>query len=137
MDTQNQDTNATPVVPVSMPEVPVNPVKPEINIEDLYKIDVRVGTVVAAEKVAKSTKLLKLQVDFGPLGTRQILTGMQEYYAPEDFVGVQMSFVVNLKPRKMMGLESQGMVFALGLGEGTKPTFLTPKNPVPNGEGAH
>lgn len=111
-------------------------IKPEINIEDLAKIDIRVGTIVNAERVENSTKLLKLQVDFGPLGQRQILTGMQGWYAPEDFIGMQTTFVVNLKPRKMMGLESQGMIFALGLTDDVKPCFLLPKDKAANGDGA-
>jgi methionine--tRNA ligase beta chain len=110
--------------------------KPEIKIEDLAKLDVRVGTIIAAEAVTGSSKLIKLQVDFGSLGQRQILTGMQKWYKPEDFMGMQTTFVVNLAPRKMMGLESQGMIFALGLTDESTPVFLVPKQKVENGEGA-
>lgn len=104
--------------------------KPEIEIDDLSKIDVRVGTITSAEKVESSTKLIKLIVDFGEIGSKQILTAMQEYYEPEVFVGKQTTFVVNLKPRKMMGLESQGMIFAI---DGEKPVFLNPEEKVENG----
>jgi methionyl-tRNA synthetase len=110
--------------------------KTPINYEDFSKIDVRVGTIVAAENVPKSEKLLKLEVDFGELGKRQILTGMAMWYKPEELVGMQTTFVLNLEPRKIMGLESQGMIFALGLEDSTKPVFLLTKDPVENGEGA-
>jgi methionyl-tRNA synthetase len=111
-------------------------VKPEITIEDLSKIDIRIGTIVAAEKVEGSEKLLKLQVDFGVLGQRQILTGMQKWYSPEQMVGLQTTFIVNLKPRKMMGLESHGMIYALGLTDDAQPVFLRPNSPIENGNGA-
>ena len=109
--------------------------KPEIQIEDLEKLDIRVGTIFNAQKVEGSSKLIKLEVDFGEFGKRIILTGMQMYYEPADFVGLQTIFLINLKPRKMMGLESQGMILTLGLDDDTKPTFLIPKEEVENGEG--
>lgn len=109
--------------------------KPAISYDDFSKIDVRMGTITAAENVEKSTKLIKLTVDFGELGIRTILTGMAMYYKAEELVGMQTTFVINLEPRKMMGMESQGMIFALGLGE-EKPVFLTPKEIVDNGQGA-
>ncbi|EKE00262.1 MAG: hypothetical protein ACD_22C00063G0001 [uncultured bacterium] len=108
-----------------------NPIKPEVEITDLAKLDIRIGTITTAEKVEKSDKLIKLTVDFGDLiGVKQILTAMQEFYAPEDFIGMQTTFVINLKPRKMMGLESQGMIFAI---DGKKPIFLLPKDKTVNG----
>lgn len=110
-------------------------IKPDIDSLDLEKLDVRVGTVINAECVGGSSKLIKLEVDFGELGKRQILTGMQKWYKPEDFVGMQTAFVINLKPRKMMGLESQGMIFVIGLTDDTKPVFLIPQERVENGEG--
>lgn len=114
----------------------VKELKNTINYEDFSKIDVRVGTIISAENVEKSAKLLKLEVDFGELGKRQILTGIAEWYPPEDLVGRQTTFVLNLEPRAMMGLESQGMLFALGLEDDKKPIFLLPKESVENGEGA-
>lgn len=111
------------------------PVKPTIKYDDFAKIDVRAGTVTHAENVAGSDKLLKLTVDFGELGTRQILTGMAKWYKPEDFVGMQTTFVLNLEPRKMMGLESQGMIFSVGLSDDDKPAFLKLSFPTINGEG--
>ena len=110
--------------------------KNTINYEEFSKIDVRVGTIIKAEKIEKSGKLLKLEVDFGELGTRQILAGIAAWYKPEDLIGMQTTFVVNLETRKLMGLESQGMIFALGLDDDKKPVFLLSKESVENGEGA-
>ena len=83
-----------------------------IEFDDFMKVDLRVGLVKEAEKVEKSKKLLKLLVDAGEGEPRQILAGISEHYAPEDLVGKQVVIVANLKPRKLMGLESQGMVLA-------------------------
>lgn len=110
--------------------------KSTINYEDFSKIDVRVGTITNAEKVEKSEKLLKLEVDFGEFGKRQILAGVAGWYEPEELIGMQTTFVLNLETRKMMGMESQGMVFALGLDDSKKPIFLMPKETVENGDGA-
>lgn len=91
---------------------------PAINFDDFTKVDIRAGRITAAEPVPKSKKLLKLTVDFGGaptcegLGTRQILAGIAESYAPEQVIDRIAAFVVNLAPRKMMGLESHGMILA-------------------------
>jgi methionyl-tRNA synthetase len=87
----------------------VDPLKPEITIDDFSKLDIRVGRVVAAERMPKSDKLLKLTIDSG-LDQRTILSGIARHYKPEDLVGKQVTFIANLAPRKMMGLESNGMV---------------------------
>lgn len=91
--------------------VPEN--KPEITIDDFAKIDLRTGTILAAEKIAGSDKLLKLQVDTGS-HTRQIVAGIGKHYAPEDLAGKQVVVVANLKPATLMGETSQGMVLAAG-----------------------
>ena len=83
--------------------------KPMINFDDFAKIDLRVGTVLAAEKVEKADKLLKLQVDMGT-ETRTIVSGIALHFAPEELVGKQVVVVANLAPRKMRGIESQGMI---------------------------
>ena len=83
-----------------------------IEYDDFTKVDLRVAVVQAAEKVEKSKKLLKLTVDAGDAEPRQIVAGISEHYAPEDLVGKRVVIVANLKPRKLMGLESQGMVLA-------------------------
>jgi methionyl-tRNA synthetase len=89
--------------------VPVKPIKDVITIEDFAKLDLRIGTVVAAERMEKSNKLLKLTVNTG-VDTRTILSGIALYYTPEEMVGKQVTLIANLAPRKMMGIESQGMI---------------------------
>jgi len=87
----------------------LQPLKPEIVFDDFAKLDIRIGKVVAAEKMEKSNKLLKLTVNSG-LDTRTILSGIALHYSPEEILGKQVTFVANLAPRKMMGIESQGMI---------------------------
>lgn len=87
------------------------PTKPEITIDDFSKIDLRVGKIVACEKVPKAKKLLKLQVDLGT-ETRQIVSGISLYYKPEDLIGHCVIVVTNLKPVKLCGVESKGMLLA-------------------------
>ncbi|MFZ5424538.1 MAG: methionine--tRNA ligase [Patescibacteria group bacterium] len=108
--------------------------KETIEYEDFAKLDIRVGTIVSVEPVEGSSKLLKLQVNFGE-EERQILTGMQKWYKPEDFEGKQSLFIVNLAPRKMMGLESQGMLLSIGSDFSKKPILILPSNPAENGDG--
>ena len=103
-----------------------------IKIDDFVKIHLAVGTILQAEEVEKSDKLLKLQVDCGDYGKRQIFAGVKKFYKPEDLVGKQGVFVVNLKPRKMMGSESQGMML-FAEGEDKKLQMVTISGPVPNG----
>jgi methionyl-tRNA synthetase len=95
--------------PVETKASDVKPLKPEIVFDDFSKIDIRIGKVVAAEKMEKSDKLLKLTVDSG-LDRRTILSGIAKHYTPEQMVGKQVTFIANLAPRKMMGIESQGMI---------------------------
>ena len=97
---------AEPVCPAAQ-----EPVKPEITIDDFGKIDLRVGKIVACEKVPKAKKLLKLQVDLG-VETRQIVSGISLYYKPEDLIGHCVIVVTNLKPVKLCGVESKGMLLA-------------------------
>ncbi|MDP3788401.1 MAG: methionine--tRNA ligase [Candidatus Chromulinivorax sp.] len=103
-----------------------------IGIEDFAKLDLRIGTIVECEIVSGSDKLLKSQVDFGELGMRQILSGIRKSYGPEDMVGKQALFVVNLKPRKMMGHDSQGMML-LALDELTGLKVMSPQGQVAPG----
>lgn len=88
---------------------PVKPLKPEVTIDDFSKLDIRIGKVTAAEKMEKSDKLLKLTVNSG-LDTRTILSGIAKHFTAEEMVGKQVTFIANLAPRKMMGIESQGMI---------------------------
>lgn len=103
-----------------------------IDITDLIKVDLRVGTIVACEIVEKSDKLLKMSVDLGELGVRQILAGIRKHYQPEELIGRQGLFVCNLKPRKMAGLESQGMMLIAQDANG-KSQLMAPAAAVPNG----
>ncbi len=86
--------------------------KTEISFDDFSKIDLRVGTILSVEPVPKSHKLLKLEVDFGELGKRTILSGIATAAVGEVVVGKKVVAVVNLAPRKMMGVESHGMLLA-------------------------
>lgn len=94
-----------------------------ISIDEFKKIDARLGKVLAAEAVEGSEKLIKLTLDFGEAQPRQILSGIRAWYSPEELVGKQMLFVINLAPRTMMGLESQGMLMAVDGLDGA-PVFL-------------
>ncbi len=98
---------------VSEPVSPPGPQSIGIGIEDFAKVDLRVGKVLAAERVPKSSKLLKLQVDLGS-ETRQIVAGIGTKYEPEALIGRLVAVVANLKPAKLMGVESQGMILAAG-----------------------
>lgn len=89
---------------------------PQIQIDDFAKIDLRVAKVIACEKVNKSDKLLKLQLDIG-IETRQVVSGIAKYYKPEDLIGKKVIMIANLKPAKLMGIESQGMILAASNGD--------------------
>lgn len=111
--------------------------KPRISIDEFSKIEVKVGTVRSAERVPETDKLLRLMVDFGEEGgPRQIVSGIAAYVAePESLVGRQLAFVTNLAPRTIRGLESNGMLFAVGSDDTF--AFLTPDRAVPPGTSAH
>ncbi len=107
-----------------------------IDIDDVLKVDVKVGTVLSAEVVPDTEKLLRLMVDVGEEEPRQIVSGIQAYVSdPQSLVGRQLAFVANLKPRTLRGLESNGMLFAVGSDDTF--AFLTPDRPVPPGTSAH
>jgi len=108
-------------------------VKPPVSVSDVEKLDVRVGTVLSVDEVPNSSKLLRLTVDFGD-HTRTILAGMKkERSQPQEIVGLQALFVVNLEPRQMAGDVSHGMVFDIGFADGITPVLAVPERPVPNG----
>jgi len=109
----------------------MNEPRPVINFEDFSKIDIRMGTVISAEELEGSEKLIKMQVDFGEMGERQILAGIKAWYKPQELKGRQFPFVINIEPRKMMGLESQAMVLAVDSED--KVTLLLPEESVGNG----
>ena len=112
------------------------PIKPTITVADLEKIDVRAGTILAVDEVPGSDKLVQLRVSFGD-HERIILSGMkQERADPGEIVGRQALFVLNLEPRKMRGIVSQGMLFDIGFADGVKPALAVPEHPVPDGSRA-
>ncbi|MDK2948565.1 MAG: methionyl-tRNA synthetase, partial [Methanolobus sp.] len=98
-------------------EVEIMEYKDEIEYDDFAKLDIRVGKIVTAEKIKKSKKLLRLQVDIGDEEPRQVVAGLAEYYEPEEMVGKVVNVLVNLKPVKLCGVESQGMLLAADAGE--------------------
>src|SRR5258705_9852230 len=104
-----------------------------IEIGDFAKVDLRVGQVVSAERLPKADKLLLLKIDIGEENPRQILAGIAEYYEPEKLLGRKVVVVANLKPRKLRGFESQGMVVAASYGEEGRPVIATFTEDVPNG----
>jgi methionyl-tRNA synthetase len=104
-----------------------------ITIEDFVKVELKVGEVLTAERVPKSDKLLRFTVDVGEPQPRQILAGIAEHYEPEALVGRKLVIVSNLKPRKLRGFESQGMVLAASVGDEGRPVLATFAEDVPNG----
>jgi methionyl-tRNA synthetase len=100
-------------------------VKPEpIGIDDFAKIELRVAKILVAERIPKADKLLRLEVDLG-YETRQILSGIAQWYTPEELIGRRIVVITNLAPRKMRGLESHGMLLAASETEGSKPVLAT------------
>jgi tRNA-binding protein len=109
------------------------PIKNTVSHSDVDKLDVRVGKIERVEDVPKSDKLLKLLVNFGD-HTRCILVGMKgERANPEEIVGRQALFVINLEPKKMAGELSEGMIFDIGYADGLLPALAVPERHVPNG----
>lgn len=107
------------------------PQRETIDFEDFQKIDMRVGTILEAKKVEKADKLLELKVDTG-IDVRTIVSGIAESFTPEEIVGKQVTVLVNLAPRKIRGIESQGMLLLTDKEDG-KLTFLAPENKTLNG----
>ncbi|HEY0379435.1 MAG TPA: methionine--tRNA ligase [Pyrinomonadaceae bacterium] len=104
-----------------------------IEIGDFARVDMRVGQILTAERVPKSDKLLRFTVDLGEAEPRQILAGIAEHYEPEKMVGRKVIVVANLKPRKLRGFESQGMILAASVGDEGRPVVATFTEDVPNG----
>jgi methionyl-tRNA synthetase len=104
-----------------------------IEIADFARVDLRAGQILAAERVPKADKLLLLNIDLGEERPRQILAGIAEYYEPEKLIGRKVVVVANLKPRKLRGYESQGMVVAASIGAEGRPVIATFTEDVPNG----
>ena len=109
-------------------------VKENIDFPTFMKLDIRVGEIIEAERVEKSDKLLILVFDFGDF-KRQVLAGIGTKFSPEDVLNKQLPVIVNLEPRKLMGLESQGMILATG--EKEVEALLFPSEKIENGSSVH
>ncbi|MEM3927168.1 MAG: methionine--tRNA ligase subunit beta [Desulfurococcaceae archaeon] len=101
-----------------------------ISIDEFRRIELRIGLVKSAEKVTGSERLIKLTIDLGELGERQVIAGLAKWYEPSYFVGKYVVVVVNLKPRRLMGMESQGMILAT---DTDPPVLVTAERPVKPG----
>ena len=115
----------------NMETAPYPPIGPEMVYDDFAKLDMRIGEILSAEKIEKSKKLLKLKVDIG-VEVRTVLSGIAEQFSPEDVVGKKVVLLANLQPRKMMGIESQGMILMSEDKEGVF-RFLAPDGEADNG----
>ncbi len=127
-----EQTPANPTA-IATPPTPSAVLDEQVDIDYFMKVKLRVARVEAAEAVPKSNKLLKLQLDLGPLGKRQILAGVAKFYAPEALIGRRIIVVANLKPAKLMGLESQGMLLAASSEDGTQLLIADPGQTMPEG----
>ena len=107
------------------------PAKENVSFDDFSKMDIRVGTILEAEKVKKTKKLLKLTVDTG-IDQRTVVSGIAEFFKPEDIIGQQVSILVNLAPRIIKGIESQGMIL-MAEGACGELTFVSPAKSVKPG----
>jgi methionyl-tRNA synthetase len=112
-------------------ETNVSPARESIAFDDFGKMDIRVGTVIEAEKVKKTKKLLKLKIDVG-FEKRTVVSGIAEFYKPEDLIGKQVSILVNLEPKKLQGIESQGMILCAENADGSF-SIVSPDRKVKNG----
>ena len=104
-----------------------------IDIDLFARVKLRVATVLSVELVPKSKKLYQIQLDVGELGKRQIVSGIAQHYTPEQLVGKQIVIVANLKPAKLMGVESNGMLLAASTEGDQGLAILTPDKPIASG----
>ena len=107
----------------------------EVQYDDFAKLDIRIGSVIAAELVPETDKLIKCTVDFGALGVRTIVSGIAAWKRPEELVGRQFPYVVNLAPRTLRGVESQGMLLAASDESGV--ALIMPERELPPGTKLH
>jgi len=111
----------------------ISPIKPRISLAILQRVDIRVGTILSVQDIQGTDQLMQLLVDFGD-HQRSIVAGIrQERSDPNEIVGRQALFVVNLEPRKLKGVLSEGMLFDIGYEDGITPVLAVPEKPVPNG----
>ena len=138
MTDQPQPEMPKPASPAEMAAASAAPAnsKPTITYDDFAKLDLRIATIIAAEPHPNADRLLKLQLDLGELGKRQICAGIRAHYQPEQLVGQQIIVIANLAPRKIRGEESNGMLLAASAMEGDQVQdviVLTPHRPAPAG----
>lgn len=136
MENQTPTPDAITATPAVAPATPVAaaPVEGTLDIADFAKVELKVGAIESVEKIEKSKKLYKIQVDLGPeLGKRQIVSGIALFYTPEQLIGRRIIVVANLKPAQLMGVESRGMLLAASSADRTKLTLLTPGEDIPLG----
>ena len=131
-DNKEQIAAPSPVVETAVANE-IASVKPAIVFDDFAKIDLKTGTILSAEKVAKADKLLKLEIDLG-FAVRTIVSGIAQHFEPADIVGKQVVVVANLAPRKMRGIESNGMIL-MAEDKAGKLHFVSPANTIENGSG--
>ena len=112
-------------------EIKVNPAKDNIEFDDFAKLDMRIGTIIEAEKVPKTKKLLKLKVDTG-IDKRTVVSGIAEFYKPEEIIGQKVSILVNLSPKKLRGIDSNGMIL-MAEDKNGKLCFVSPSEDFNNG----
>ncbi len=105
--------------------------KNEISYNDFAKLDIRIGKIIEAERVPDTDKLIVCKIDFGNSGERTVVSGLAEHITPEELIGKQCPYVFNLAPRKIKGIESQGMILAIGLENDF--ALLHPNKEVPAG----
>ncbi|MCO6499003.1 MAG: methionine--tRNA ligase [Vicingus serpentipes] len=129
IDIQIKKLKNTSKKPLSNPKA--KPMKDEITFDEFTKMDIRIGTILTAEKHPDADKLLKMTVDTG-IDTRTIVSGIAEHYQPKDIVGKQVSILINLAPRKIRGIESQGMILMAENNEG-ELAFVSPEKTIDNG----
>lgn len=130
-DAPAQATSCAAPTQCAAPSAPLP--EEEIDIDLFARVKLRTATIESVEMVPKSKKLYQLQLDVGELGKRQIVSGIAQHYTPEQLVGKQIVIVANLKPAKLMGVESRGMLLAASTdGDGTL-AILTPDKPITPG----
>ena len=134
MDSENTpiqpSIEVSPTAPTTQP--PTSPDE-EIDIDHFAKVKLRIAIIEGVEAVPKSKKLYKLQLDVGELGKRQIVSGIAQHYSPEQLIGRQIVIVANLKPAKLMGVESCGMLLAASTEGDGSLALLTPDKTIQSG----
>ena len=135
METSDKIEAPVPVESILAPSQPETAliVDDEIEIDLFSRVKLRTATIEAVESVPKSKKLYRIQLDVGELGKRQIVSGIAQHYTPEQLIGRQIVIVANLKPAKLMGVESQGMLLAASTDGDGALALLTPDKPIPSG----